>query len=154
MNLYLRSILLFIIIWGCKNDNVEKIVDKRPEQIVVISNNAPDRYNHYLNQDSLGTAIIDSSGPYSPVARPIFEYYNSQNNIIQWSPKPNTLDTIRIPFYEDILELSTRNPFTSIPHTFLIKNGDTVVLNYIDKVPHIKFIALQIISKRTIIHLG
>lgn len=138
MNFRLSSILLFFIILSCKKELKKEVLDKRPEQIVLISKNAPQPYRHYINQDSLGATEIDNIGPYTTIQSPIFEYYSSQNTINKWQPKTNNLDTLVIPYHQEYLELSTRNSFTSLSNTFLIKNGDTVIFNYKNKIPRIE----------------
>lgn len=139
MNFRLISILFFFIVVGCKKDGKEKLEEKRHEQIVLISKYAPKPYKHFINQDSLGATKIDTTGAYTQVQNPIFEYYDSQNNINTWQPKTNDLDTLVIPYYQEYLEISTGNSFTALPHNFLVKNGDTVVFTYQDKIPHLEF---------------
>ncbi|WFO17138.1 TlpA family protein disulfide reductase [Cellulophaga baltica 4] len=139
MNIRLTSTLLLFIIFGCKNDYNKKVIERHPEQIVLISKYAPQRYKFFISQDSLGSIPIDTTGAYTYIQRPTFEYYDSQNSINKWIPKTNKLDTLVIPYYQEYLELSSRNGFASLPHTFLIKNGDTIVFTYKDKIPHLEF---------------
>ncbi len=130
--------LLILICVSCKTEEekaIIEVIDNTPKAIVVISKNAPETYKHYLKQDSIGQHTNEASGPYTLIKSPKFTYYDSQNNITSWQPKVNAIDTLVIPYYRDYMELSTRNTYTSIPSTFLIKNGDTLVINYKHKLP-------------------
>ncbi len=106
-----------------------------PEQIVVIAINAPGRYGHLIMQDSLGKESKDSLGPKMYVSHYGFSFLNSQNGIQTWIPKKGVRDTLVISYYKAFLELTSHNPYTAIKETFLIKNGDTVVFNYENKLP-------------------
>lgn len=130
-------ILLLVLSYvSCKNANENKeIPNNKPKQIVIISKYAPESYKHYIKQDSVGQQTNEESGPYSPIESPSFAYFDSQNTIRKWKPKVNEIDTLIIPYYRNYLELSTRNIYTSIPNSYLIKNGDTVVIEYENKVP-------------------
>ncbi len=129
-------IFLISIITSCNTEQKENKVDKlNPEQIVVISKNAPENYTHYIKQDSLGKIIKDSLGPRMNFSKNGFTYFDSQNIIKTWNPKSKINDTLIIPCFVDYLELSTNNPFTAIKESFLIKNGDTVVFTYSNNIP-------------------
>lgn len=137
---YRLNILLLLILTliSCKNEEqetVKEIIDNTPKEIVLISKNAPDSYKHYIKQDSIGQQTNEESGAYTLIKSPKFTYFDSQNNIKSWQPKINAIDTIVIPYYRDYIELSTRNAYTSIPSTFLVKNGDTVIIDYKHKLP-------------------
>jgi len=57
-------IFLLIIHISCKKEHSKKeILEFKPEQIVVISKNAPENYTHYVKQDSLGKIIKDTLQP-------------------------------------------------------------------------------------------
>ena len=134
----LNILLLILTFISCKNTSekkTEEILKDKPKQIVLISKYAPESYKHYIKQDSIGQQSNEESGPYSPIESSSFAYFDSQNNISNWKPKVNKIDTLIIPYYRDYLEISTRNIYTSIPNTFLVKNGDTIVIEFYNKVP-------------------
>lgn len=139
MNFRLTSTVILCVFFGCKNNSKEIVIAKESEQIVVISKSAPQNYKHFIGQDSIGATVIDTIGAYAYVDSPIFEYYDSQNNINSWQPKTNEIDTLVIPYYKEYLELSSRNSFAALSHTFLVKNGDTIIFTYQDKIPHLEF---------------
>ncbi len=114
-----------------------KLVTKvsKPNSIVLISLNAPQKYVHLVKQDSIGKILKDSIGPKAIWSKNGFTYLDHMNNIQTWTPKPNAPDTLTIETYQDYLELSTNNFFTSIKETFLVKNGDTVIFNYKHNIP-------------------
>ena len=134
----LNILLLILTLVSCKNtseNKTEQIQKDKPKQIVLISKFAPESYKHFFKQDSIGQQSDEEKGPYSPIENPSFAYFDSQNNITNWKPKVNEIDTLIIPYYRDYLEISTRNTYTSIPNTYLIKNGDTIVIEYENKLP-------------------
>ena len=134
----LNILLLILTLISCKNANekkTEKIIKNKPKQIVLISKYAPERYKHFIKKDSIGEQSDKESGPYSPIESPSFTYFDSQNNISNWKPTVNEIDTLTIPYYRDYLELTTRNTYTSVPNSYLIKNGDTIVIEYVNKMP-------------------
>src|SRR5690606_12157049 len=98
----------------------------------------PAKYIHVIKQDSVGKKLKDSLGPKMIWPNNGFTYLDYMNNEQTWSPKPNVSDTISIETYNDYLELSTNNSFTSIKETFLVKNGDTVIFNYEHNIPKAK----------------
>ena len=137
----LNILLLILTLISCKNANekkTEKIIKNKPKQIVLISKYAPERYKHFIKKDSIGEQSDKESGPYSPIESPSFTYFDSQNNISNWKPTVNEIDTLTIPYYRDYLELTTRNTYTSVPNSYLIKNGDTIVIEYVNKMPIVK----------------
>lgn len=137
----LNILLLILTFISCKNTSEKKaegILKNKPKQIVLISKYAPESYKHYIKQDSIGQQSNEESGPYSPIKNPTFTYYDSQNIISNWEPKVNEIDTLTIPYYREYLEISTRNIYTSIPNTYLVKNGDTLVIEYENKIPNVK----------------
>ena len=109
--------------------------NSKPNKVVVISVNAPEKYVHLLKQDSVGKKLKDSIGPKAFWSNNGFTYLDYMNNVQTWQPKPNVSDTITIETYNDNLELSTNNFFTSIKETFLVKNGDTLIFNYEHTIP-------------------
>ena len=123
---------------------MEEILKNEPKQIVLISKYAPESYKHYIKQDSIGQQSHEESGPYSPIESPSFAFFDSQNNITNWKPKVNEIDTLKIPYYREYLEISTRNIYTSIPNTYLIKNGDTIVIKYKNKILFAKITNRQV----------
>ena len=142
---------LLLLFFGCFNSCVEEpetlsteIKSQDPEQIVVISNNAPGKYAHILKQDSLGKKIEDSVGPKMFLPHYGFSYLDSQNVTQTWIPKKRARDTLVIPYYKEYLELATHNPYTSIKESFLVKNGDTVIFNYEEKLPVAKVTNRQV----------
>ncbi|KUO69144.1 MAG: hypothetical protein APF83_12325 [Lutibacter sp. BRH_c52] len=127
---------LISIIISCNIEHKKNKVEKlNPEQIVVISKNAPDNYTHYIDQDSLGKITKDTLGPRMNFSKNGFTYFDAQKNVKTWKPKSKINDTLIIPCFVDYLELSTNNPFTAIKESFLIKNGDTVVFTYSNNIP-------------------
>jgi len=137
----LNILLLILTFISCKNTSekkTEEILKEKPKQIVLISKYAPESYKHYIKMDSVGRQSNEKSGPFSPIQSPSFTYFDSQNNISNWKPKVNEIDTLKIPYYREYLEISTRNIYASIPNTYLIKNGDTLVLEYENKIPNVK----------------
>lgn len=128
--------LLVLIINSCKTE-LRESKDERLnfEQIVLISKNAPVSYTHFIVQDSMGEIIRDTLGPKMNFSKEGFTYLDSQNNIKTWKPKSKTIDTLKIPCFTDYLELSTNNPFTAIKESFLLKNGDTIIFTYKNKIP-------------------
>lgn len=136
MRQQLSILLLILILASCSNTNIkEEKINNKPQQVVLISKYAPEPYKHYLKQDSIGRASKEMSGPYTPVESPSFAYYDSQNNINSWKPKVNEIDTLVIPYYRDHIEISARNIYTRLPNTYLIKNGDTLIINYKNNIP-------------------
>jgi thiol-disulfide isomerase/thioredoxin len=143
----LTILLLILTFISCKNTSekkTEEILKDKPKQIVLISKYAPESYKHYLKQDSIGQQSNEKTGPYSPIESPSFAYFDSQNNISKWKPKVNEIDTLIIPYYRDYLEISTRNTYSSIPNTYLIKNGDTIIIEYENKLPIAKITNRQV----------
>lgn len=131
--------LTFISLFSCKKAKKNiKIEKAKANQVVLISINAPSKYVHIFKQDSLGKKIKDSSGIKSYSKNNGFTYLDYMNNVQTWLPKPQVNDSIVIECYSDYLELSANNPFTSIEETFLVRNGDTVVFNYKNKIPRAK----------------
>lgn len=120
-----------------KTEEINKNITP-PKQIVVISKYAPKAYRHYIKQDSISIESEDVPGPYTTVQSPEFRYFDSQNDINTWKPKVNEIDTLIIPYYRDLLELKTRNPYTTLPNTFLVRNGDTVIIEYENKISKAK----------------
>ena len=117
---------LLLLFFGCFNSCVEEpetlsteIRSENPEQIVVISNNAPGKYAHILKQDSLGKKIEDSVGPKMFLPHYGFSYLDSQNVIQTWIPEEGVRDTLVIPYYKEYLEVASYNPYTSIKESFL-----------------------------------
>jgi len=64
MKYTLNILLLILTLVSCKKEN-EKIVTQKPKpnQIVLISVNAPNKYIHLIKQDSVGKKLKDSLGP-------------------------------------------------------------------------------------------
>ena len=137
----MRPFLLLLLIGcsiSCVNESEsvsKKIKSPNPEQVVVISNHAPGKYAHPLKQDSLGKMIKDSAGPKMFLPHYGFSYLDSQNVIQTWIPDEGVPDTLVIPYYREYLELASYNPYTSLKESFLVKNGDTVVFDYEEKLP-------------------
>lgn len=149
-NISLRF-LLFLLLFGCFTSCVEEsekhstgIKSNYPEQIVIISTNAPGKYAHLLKQDSLGKKLKDSVGPKMFLPHYGFSYLDNQNVVQTWIPKKGTHDTLVIPYFKEYLELATHNPYTSIKETFLVKNGDTVIFDYEQKLPVAKVTNRQV----------
>lgn len=130
-------LLLILTLVSCKKEN-EKIVATKPNKIVLISVNAPEKHIHLIKQDSVGKKLKDSLGPKAYRNNNGFTYLDYMNNVQTWIPKPNVSDTITIEIHNDYLELSTNNFFTSIKETFLVKNGDTIIFNYKHNIPKAK----------------
>lgn len=130
---FILSILLLV---SCK-DGEHKVQTKKskPNKIVLISINAPEKYIHIVKQDSLGKILKDSLGPKTFSTKNGFTYLDYMNNVRTWKPKPNTRDTLTIECYSKYLELSTNNFFTSINESFLVENGDTIIFRYKHKIP-------------------
>ena len=121
--------LLILTFISCKKVNEKAVTEKsKSNKIVLISVNAPKEYVHLVKQDSVGKKLKDSIGPKAYLYINGFTYLDHMNNVQTWSPKPNVSDTITIETYNDYLELSTNNFFTSIKETFLVKNGDTIFI--------------------------
>ena len=136
-NLNIYFFLLITLLFSCKEEQKTiQTKNTKPNKIVLISINAPLKYTHLIDQDSIGKKLKDSSGIKSFSNKNGFTYLDYMNNEQTWLPKPNVSDTIVIQNYSDYLELSTNNFFTSIKETFLIKNGDTVVFNYNHNIPN------------------
>ncbi len=131
----LKLIFLILTLISCENKEEKKIAKNKPKQIVLISKYSPEPYEHFTNQDSLGKMTKERSGSYSKIKNSSFTYFDSQNNVNNWIPKTNEIDTLIIPYYREYLELSTRNRYTSILNTYLIKNGDTVIFDFKNKIP-------------------
>ena len=136
---------MIVLFFSCKEENKDELQDSEtkpikevPNEIVVISVNAPSKYVHLLKQDSIGKKLKDSIGPKSILIDNGFTYLDYMNNEQKWVPKPNVNDTIVIENYNEYLELSTNNYFTSIEETFLVKKGDTVIFNYDHDIPSAK----------------
>lgn len=143
----LNILLLILTFISCKNTSEKKtdeILKDKPKQIVLISKYAPKSYKHYLKQDSVGQQSNEETRSYSFIESPSFTYFDSQNNISNWKPKVNAIDTLIIPYYREYLEISTRNTYTSIPNTYLIKNGDTIIIEYENKLPIAKITNRQV----------
>lgn len=136
---YIFFIFIFTAFLTCKEEK-ENVVNQnsKPNKVVLISINAPKKYVHLIKQDSVGKKLKDSLGPKVFWNENGFTYLDHMNNVQTWLPKPNVLDTIVIETYNEYLEVSTNNFFTSIQETFLIKNGDTVIFNYEHNIPKAK----------------
>lgn len=134
-----NTLLLILTLVSCKKENEKIVTEKpRPNKVVLISVNAPKKYIHLIKQDSVGKKLKDSLGPKAFWNNNGFTYLDYMNNVQTWRPKPNVPDTITIETYNDYLELSTNNFFTSIKETFLVKNGDTIIFNYEHNIPKAK----------------
>ncbi len=136
---YIFLSFIITIFISCKEEN-ERIVTEntKPNKVVLISVNAPEKYTHLIKQDSVGKKLKDSIGPKAFYNNNGFTYLDYMYNVQTWRPEPNVSDTITIETYNDYLELSTNNFFTSIKETFLVKNGDTVIFNYEHNIPKAK----------------
>ncbi|MBU3820950.1 redoxin domain-containing protein [Flavobacteriaceae bacterium XHP0103] len=133
---HLIIFLVLLSIWSCKKDKViNDAKEIKPNSIVLITKNAPSKYVHLIKQDSLGKKLNDSLGPKMMSSKNGFTYLDYMNIVRTWTPKPKINDTLVIECYTDYLELSTKNPFTSINETFLVKNGDTLIFNYENNIP-------------------
>lgn len=130
----LLHLLIIVLLFSCTTETSKKKV-KTPEQIVLIAKNAPKKYIHIVKQDSLGKKIKDSIGRKMSFVQKGFFYLDYENNVKNWIPKANTIDTLIIPYYRNFLELTTNNPYSLMKETFLIQNGDTVVFNYEHNIP-------------------
>lgn len=62
-----------------KKEDVEK-EESRPNQVVLISVNAPSKYVHVLKQDSVGKPLKDSLGPKAFYTNHGFTYLDYMNN--------------------------------------------------------------------------
>ncbi len=134
----LYFLLLLLNVSACQKDKTttsNHTTVAKPQQIVVISKHAPDKYRHYLTHDSIGMVSDSLSGPFSPVKRATFSYFDSQNRLKDWQPKIDAIDTLVISYHRDYLELSIRNPFAAQTNTYLIKNGDTLIFEYNNRIP-------------------
>lgn len=120
---------------------------EKTNQVVVITIDAPERYFHLTEQDSMGKKLIDSLGPKSFSLKNGFSYLDYMNTVQTWKPKPNTKDTLVIECYSDYLELSTNNFFTSVRDSFLVKKGDTVVFTYLHNIPKAKITNREVNDK-------
>lgn len=129
------TFLLFLFIFSCTKEIKKKKINT-PEQIVLIAKNAPQKYIHVVKQDSLGKKLKDSIGPKMSFVQKGFFYLDYENNVKNWIPKANTIDTLVIPYYRNFLELTTNNPFALMKETFLVQNGDTVIFNYEHNIPN------------------
>lgn len=130
------AVLITTLFFSCKDEQpIVGIQEIKPNKIVLISINAPSKYVHLMQQDSVGKKLKDSLGPKAISYNNGFTYLDYMNNVKTWLPKPNVRDTITIEHYSDYLELTTNNFFTSIKETFLVKNGDTVVFSFINNIP-------------------
>jgi thiol-disulfide isomerase/thioredoxin len=130
----LCSFILVILFFSCSTETKTNI-DKTPEQIVLISKNAPKNYIHILKQDSLGKKLKDSSGRKMIFDKKGFTYLDYENNVKNWLPKANSIDTLVIPYYRSHMELTANNPYALMEEAFIIKNGDTVIFEYKHKIP-------------------
>lgn len=140
-----KILLLIFTLVSCKNENEKFVTEKpKPNKIVLISVNAPKKYIHLIKQDSVGKKLKDTLGPKAFWNNNGFTYLDYMNNVQTWRPKPNVSDTITIETYNDFLELSKNNFFTSIKETFLVKNGDTVIFNYEHDIPKAKIINREV----------
>lgn len=138
-------ILIFAAFYGCKDKAVEKEADSEYiNKIVLISLNAPASYLHVIKQDSLGKKLKDSTGPKLYYDNSGFSYLDKMNIVRTWLPKAGVKDTLVIECYSDYLELSTKNPFTSINQTFLVKNSDTIVFSYENNIPNAEIINREV----------
>ena len=95
-------------------------------------------------QDSIGKVVTDTLGPKAVFKANGFSYVDHMNNVQTWYPKPNIPDTLVIEYYEDFIELSTNNFYTSIPETFLVEKGDTVVFNYKNQIPKARIVNREV----------
>ena len=137
--------LVITILISCKEENDNVVTENsKPNKVVLISVSAPKKYIHLIKQDSVGKKLKDSIGPKAISSNNGFTYLDYMNNIQTWKPKPNVSDTITIETYNDYLELSTNNFFTSIKETFLVKNGDTVIFNYEHNIPNANIINREV----------
>lgn len=133
---FLYTLVFLILIVGCKEkQNDIEPIEKKPNKIVLVTINAPAKYVHFMEQDSIGKKLKDSLGPKAFSNNNGFTYLDYMNNVQTWLPKPAVRDTLEIECYTEYLELSTNNFYTSIKETFLVKNGDTVVFNYNHNIP-------------------
>ena len=136
----LKHILLFIILiisFSCKNE-VPAPKKSKPNQIVLISVNAPKTYMHLMKQDSVGKIVKDSSGVKAFYQNNGFTYLDHMDNVQTWLPKPNVHDTLAIECHNDYLEFSTNDFFTRIKKSFLVKNGDTIIFDFENNIPRAK----------------
>ena len=123
--------LSLIVLNSCKHENQNgEDENTRQNKVVLISVNAPEKYIHPIKEDSLGKILKDSLGPIMEFQNNGFTYLDYLNNVQTWLPRPDVADTLVIECYTEYLELSTKNFFTAINETFLVKRGDTVVFNY------------------------
>ncbi|MCB0371550.1 MAG: hypothetical protein KDD31_00920, partial [Muricauda sp.] len=106
-----------------------------PNKVVLISVDAPANYVHVMAQDSIGKQVIDSTGPKALFPQNGFTYVDHMNNEKKWIPKPKTNDTLTIETYSKFLELAIPNFFTALKETFLVQNGDTVLITYENLIP-------------------
>lgn len=140
-------IILLLLVFSCKQkpEKPEVIVNNSvPNQVVVISINAPGRYAHPMKKDSLGLKTEDTTGPRMYMPDYGFTYLDDQSNVMTWTPRKAEQDTLVISTYTEFLELSSFNPFTSVKETFLVKKGDTVIFNFEDKIPLAKITNRQV----------
>ncbi|MDO5969774.1 TlpA disulfide reductase family protein [Flavivirga aquimarina] len=135
-NLIILFFLSIVLFFSCKEEKTDvKFIKTKPNKVVLISINAPEKYVHLIKQDSVGKKTKDSLGPKSFRSNNGFTYLDYMNNVQTWKPKPKVRDTIAIECYNEYLELTTNNFFTSIKESFLVKNGDTIVFNYVHNIP-------------------
>lgn len=149
-NAIILMILIFTAFYSCKNKVDKKQVEEKEvdseyiNKIVLITLNAPASYVHVIKQDSLGKKLKDSTGLKFHYNNSGFSYLDKMNIVRTWLPKAGVKDTLIIECYSDYLELSTKNPFTSIDQTFLVKNSDTIVFNYKNNIPNAEIINREV----------
>ena len=130
-----------VLILSCKKEPATLDTPSiTPNQIVLISIDAPAEYVHLMAQDSIGKSVKDSTGPKAIHPNRGFFYLDHMDNEKLWIPKPNINDTLIVETYSEFLELATQNFFTSIKETFLVKKGDTVLFTYNHLNPEAKIV--------------
>lgn len=129
-----KLLLITIIFIGCKKE-FHNSTELSPEKIVLIAQNTPTKFIHLIKADSIGKKVKDSVGPKMYYIDNGFSFLNSQNTITNWLPKNKKTDTLEIPYYQEYLEISFNNYFTSMKESFLVKNGDTVIFDFKHGIP-------------------
>lgn len=135
MKFYRALVFIFLAITSCQNLSKEELTNPEPNnRVVIISVNSPvEKYMHYLQNDTLGKPSV-TEGVYTPIFNR-FDYIDANNVLQQWTPQLKQYDTLVVEWYKEYFELSCRHPYTTMPLSFLLNKGDTIMIDYEDYIP-------------------